>query len=177
MPSKHKEILDYFQNGCSQRDLDIITGIAHGESTLKYSDIDRYIKKCNKVATKFNNEYVKYNGEFTIRPEKHKFIFRYDKSDISHMMYTTIAQLRFFRWAIENKILIKALKERKQAIDKVTLENKIYKIESYDNMVNCIYGKELNNYRNKLVRNIPMVSYCDDITKYFNDNDKFIIKI
>ena len=64
MLSENQEILDYFQNDCSKNDLDIITGIAHEESPLKYSDIDRYIKKCNKVATKFNNEYVKYNWGF-----------------------------------------------------------------------------------------------------------------
>ena len=71
-------------------------------STLELQQED--CEKRKKYVKQYHHNKKKYDGLFSPLALNHKFLYKYNKNDSTQMIWTTQAQLLFFKWAIESKL-------------------------------------------------------------------------
>jgi hypothetical protein len=121
----------FFKQRCSRSNIKLMTKIIKTKSDISLRVLDHFAAKHSKFPEKLNFTYgkkenfnvrISYDAQLRTYKKKYfdpfrrkkKFFYFYDKKHPSKKILTTIGQLNFFRWAIENRILDFVKKNFKQ---------------------------------------------------------------
>jgi hypothetical protein len=153
---KSKEImyyrmLDKYFNNCTESEIQVIVDIINGTNLISLRFLDWFVTRycyLYKLSINVNNAYNKeknFNINISYKAQlksfkkkyfdpfrrKKKFYYHYDKNNI--LILTTIGQLNFFRWAINNDIIKYTTENYKDIISKYNHVNSFFKKNLIEN--------------------------------------------
>lgn len=116
--------VDEYFSECDTETIDVVVKIINGESFISLRILDWFVTKyADKYKTKYKNKTDDDNSFFNVHNSYEaqlrsfkkqyfdpfrrscKFWYNYDKNVKTKVIYTTIGQLNFFRWAIEHDVI------------------------------------------------------------------------
>jgi len=145
------KMLDKYFNNCTTEEIQTMIDIINGNHLISLRFLDWFVTRycyLYKLSININNLYNKENN-FNINisykaqlksfkkkyfdpfRRKKKFYYSYNKNNL--IILTTIGQLNFFRWAINNDIIKYASDNYRTIIDKYTHVNSYFKKNLIEN--------------------------------------------
>jgi hypothetical protein len=114
-------MIDKFYKSCDINKIEKIKKIIDGESNISLRVLDWFITKFSKKKSNLENcnsdkifdINLNYKSQLKSYKKKYfdpfrrrkKFNYNYDKQEKTKILYTTLGQLNFFKWAINNDII------------------------------------------------------------------------
>jgi len=144
-------MLDKYFNNCTNDEIQSMIDIINGNHLISLRFLDWFVTRycyLYKLSININNVYNKENN-FNINisykaqlksfkkkyfdpfRRKKKFYYQYSKNNL--LLLTTIGQLNFFRWAINNDIIKYTFQNYRNIIDKYTHVNSYFKKNLIEN--------------------------------------------
>jgi hypothetical protein len=165
-----------FYNHCPNQDINKIIDIINGTSTISLRILDWFVTKYsnkNKILLMSKDEifdvHISYKAQLKSYKKKYfdpfkrhdKFEYHFKGTDT--IIKTTIGQLNFFRWALENGI-IEHIEEHFETLSKnMNLSNKNDKKKKKEKMIVKTIGEIKSKQNNKINKNINISKKIDNI--------------
>jgi hypothetical protein len=117
------KMVDRYFKQCTSSNIKKMLNIINGDSEISLRILDWFVTRySNKYKITINNGndddnifnvHISYKAQLKSYKKKYfdpfrrrkKFVYKYSTPDFKKSIYTTIGQLNFFRWAINNKII------------------------------------------------------------------------
>jgi hypothetical protein len=148
----YKMIDDYYKR-CSADEIDRMLGIIRKTHSISLRVIDwfvtRYSKKRIDIEIDNNKEtfdvHISYKAQLKSYKKKYfdpfrrgaRFKYNYDRNDKSKVLFTTLGQLNFFKWAISNQIITYIENNLTNIIKTMNASNKEDKTKKKDKIISC----------------------------------------
>lgn len=154
------KMIDKFFKTCDTKLIEKMVDIINGKSQISLRVLEWVITKCTKKRVDINidqKEYYSINIMYKAQLKSYKkknfdpfrrdtrFYYKYDPSDKTKFVETTLGQLNFFKWAISNKIIECVENNLDTIINAMNSSNKEDKI----NKVNKKNKKDKNSIDNE----------------------------
>lgn len=185
-------MIDKYYKKCELEKIDKIKKIVDGDSTISLRVLDWFITKFSKKKSNLENctndkifdINLHYKSQLKSYKKKYfdpfrrrkKFNYNYDKNNNEKIIYTTLGQLNFFKWALNNRVIeyveenldkiIKAMnvsnkQEKEIKIKKLKLKKIVKYIKNNDDYDEDINNDNSTDIKQKIINN----------EKKNNDND------
>ena len=145
------KMLDKYFNNCSEDEIKTMVDIINGNHLISLRFLDWFVTRycyLYKLSINVNNIYNKeknFNINISYKAQlksfkkkyfdpfrrKKKFYYHYDKNNV--LLLTTIGQLNFFRWTINNDIIKYTFENYKEIINKYAHVNSYFKKNLIEN--------------------------------------------
>jgi len=144
-------MLDKYFNDCIESEIQTMVDIINGNNLISLRFLDWFVTRycyLYKLSINVNNIYnkeKKFNINISYKAQlksfkkkyfdpfrrKKKFYYHYDKNNV--LLLTTIGQLNFFRWAINNDVIKYTTENYKEIIGKYAHVNSFFKKNLIEN--------------------------------------------
>ena len=102
-------LTNFYWNPDNKNEIDECISIIEKKSDVSLRNIEQYItgKHCDLLIKLSYKAHIKNFRKPYFDPFRHigKFTFNFDPTDSTKVVETTIGQLNFFRWVLENNII------------------------------------------------------------------------